>query len=157
MIVTDLNAFEKACRERGVELRREQRTFKTYGGTQNRCDMAVVDASNPNAYEIGLVKCRVEPDPRDASKLRKVADPNGTGYMMLTDEWGSSGGLKEKVGENAGLLVQHYGINAAKRVAQKQGMQVREHKLPDGRIRLVCEPRQQQAMAGAGGWGGSGY
>jgi hypothetical protein len=137
--VSDVDAFEAACRECGVELRREQKTFKTYGGTRNPCDMAVVDVSNPNAYEIGLVR---------------TADGR---YEVKTDEWGRSGGLKEKVGENAGRLLQHYGISAAKRVAQKQGMHVHEQRLPDGRIRLVCEPRQQQATASAGGWGGSGY
>jgi hypothetical protein len=136
--VSDVDAFEAACRECGVELLREQKTFKTYGGSRNPCDMAVVDVANPNAYEIGLVR-------------------NAAGkYEVKTDEWEND--LQKKVGKNAGLLLQHYGIGAAKRVAIKQGMQVREHKLPDGRIRLVCEPRQQQATASAGGgWGGSGY
>ena len=137
--VKDIDALEIACRERGVELRREQKTFRTFRGAQTKCDMAIVDPTNNRAYEIGV-----------------VLGKDGV-YKLQTDEWQGGLGMNEKVGDRAGLLLQRYGLNVAKRQAAKQGWAANEQRLPDGSIRLVCEPKQQYATAGAGGWGGSGY
>ena len=131
--VSDLPAFEKACRERGVELRRDQKQFKNFGGRNSPCEMAVVDPQNRKAYEAGLVK---------------TAD--GKAYVLQVDNWNEGHGLNEKIGYNAGLLLQRYGINAAKNAAVKQGMAVREALQADGSIKLICEPRQVLAGAGYG-------
>lgn len=130
--VSDLKAFEKACKERGVELVRKT-TFKNFGGRHSPCDMAVVDPTNKSAYEAGLVK-----------------SADGKSYRLQLDNWDGGRGLNEKIGHNGGLLLQRYGINAARNAAVRQGMSVREELLPDGKVRLVCEPKQQLARAGAG-------
>lgn len=136
--VTDLTAFEKACRERGVELRREQKTFKNYNERRSPCDMAIAIPGNERAYEAGLVKTK-----------------DGKAYKIQVDNYQDGKGMVQAIGRDAGLLMQRYGINAARNAAVRQGMQVREQQLPDGSIRLICEPRQQLAQAGAGY--GSGY
>lgn len=138
--VTCLDSFALACQQRGVELKRDQHTFRNFAGQRTKCDMAVVDPTNKEAYEIGLIR-----------------SPDGKSYAVQMDNWDGGKGLNAKVGENAGLLMQSYGINAARRQAQKQGMAVFEERLPDGSVRLKCEPRQQLAQAGAGAWQGSGY
>lgn len=139
--VSDLTAFEQACRDRGVELRREQKTFRNYGGRQSPCDMAIVLPGNKHAYEAGLVKTK-------DGKAWKVQADN-------FDAYNKDGGLTKVIGENAGLLVQRYGINAARNAAVKQGMSVREVQQADGSIKLICEPKQVYAQA-SGGWS-SGY
>jgi hypothetical protein len=140
--ITDCDALARACQELGVELRREQRTFRTFGGNTDKCEMAIVDPQNKQAYEIGLVPLK-----------------DGTGYEVLVDHWGAGGGLYAKLGEQFGLLRQRYGICAAESRAQKDGWNSWRQQQPDGSIRLVCEPKPQFATAAAGGgdaWG-AGY
>lgn len=130
--VSDLTAFEKACREVGVELRREQKTFKSFGGNRVACDMAVAIPGNRDAYEAGLVR-------------------NADGkYTVQVDNWSGGQGLNEKIGHNAGKLLQRYGINAATSQALKQGMSVREEVLANGQVRLVCTEKPKFATQFAG-------
>lgn len=141
VIVSDTTAFEEACKQIGVELRRDQKTFRNYGGRRSPCDMAIVLPGNRDAYEAGLVKTK-----------------DGKGWKIQVDnfdKYQTKGGMCETIGEDAGLLMQRYGINAAKTAAVKQGMSVREVKQTDGSIKLICEPRQVYAKSG-GGWS-SGY
>lgn len=136
--MTDLTAFEKACRDLGVELRKDQKQFKNYADRRSPCDMAIAIPGNKQAYEAGLVKTK-----------------DGKAYKIQVDNYQDGKGMVQAIGRDAGLLMQRYGINAARNAAVKQGMSVREQKLEDGSIRLVCEPKQQFAQAGAGY--GSGY
>jgi hypothetical protein len=138
--VTCIDALAQACQELGVELRREQRHFTTFAGQQNRCDMAIVDPHNQKAYEIGL-----------------VAAKDGKGWEVHIDDFMGGQGLFAKVGPRAGLLLQRYGIAAAERKASADGWQSRRESLPDGSIRLVCEPKPVFAQAAAGGGWGSRY
>lgn len=154
IVIVDLDAFEAACRELGVELRRNQKTFKSFAGAKHPCEMAVVDAANQEAYELGLVRARYDNNQASRTFGQVVQDPNGSAYMALTDNWDGGKGLNEKIGENAGLLMQRYGLNAARRQAAQQGMSVvREERLPNGSVRMVFEPRKQYAQAGAYGSG----
>jgi len=139
VLVGDLAAFQKACRERGVEFLREKKTFKNYGGRQSPCDMAIVLPGNSEAYEAGLVK---------------TAD--GKGWKLQVDNYRGGLGMVKAIGHDGGLLLQRYGINAAKNAAVKQGMSVREAVQADGSIKLFCEPRTVLAQAG-GGYSGSGF
>ena len=145
--IFDLDAFQLACSQKGVELRRNQKTFKNYGGRQDACEMAVVDATNPQAYELGLVRARYN----EQKKL--VADKDGTCWMIQMDNYSGGKGMNQKVGKNAGLLLQRYGINAARNAAVREGMTLSEMQLEDGSIRLICEPKQEFAKASAGGYG----
>lgn len=140
--ITDADALAQACRELGVELRREQKTFRTYAGSQSPCDMAICDPQNERAYEIGLVATR------DAAGRH-------TGWEVHLDHWAGGGGLYQKLGDQAGRLLQHYGIAAAERKASADGWRSRREQLPDGSIRLICEPKPVFAQQSAGGsWGG---
>lgn len=93
---------------------------------------------NQEAYEAGLVR-----------------SVDGKGWKVQVDNFIGGKGMVAAIGKDAGLLMQRYGINAAKAAAIRQGMSVREQQMQDGSIKLVCEPRQQLARAGAGY--GSGY
>lgn len=131
--ITDLDAFEAACRECGVELRREQKRFKNYGGRNSPCEMAVVLPGNERAFELGLVKSE-----------------DGDGYTIQMDNWQQGYGMNDKVGRDACTLRQLYGVHAATAAAEKLHMKVQRTQLADGSIRLICEPRQQYAQAGIG-------
>jgi len=137
-----------------LELRRGQKKYRWYGESVGdsplprgvavsdlgKCEHAVSIPGDKTVYEIGLVLLA-----------------NGS-YQLHYDEFNGGYGLQAKVGRKAGLLLQRYGLNAAANQARKQGMTVRsETVLPDGRIRLVCEPRQQFAQAGGGQFVGSGF
>ena len=50
----------------------------------------------------------------------------------------SRGNDVSRIGTQGEKPQQTYAVCAAKRQAQKQGFRVREQKLADGRIRLVC-------------------
>lgn len=138
--ITDADALAQACRELGLDLRRDQRRFKTFAGQQNECDMAIVDPANKLAYEVGL-----------------VAAKDGKGWEVHLDEWDGGKGIMHKLGTQAGLLLQRYGIAAAERKASADGWQSRRETLQDGSIRVICEPKPQFAQAAAGGGWGSGF
>jgi hypothetical protein len=139
--IRDLDALESACRELKVELRRNQKQFKTYNGALTPCDFAIVVPGERRAYEAGVVK---------------AAD--GDGWELQVDNWNEGQGLNDRIGHDAVKLQQYYGIHAATAAATRQGMRVARTQLPDGSIRLVCEPKPQFAVAGAGGgWAGSGF
>ena len=135
--VSDIPAFDKACQDRGCELRRDQKTFKNYGGRRSPCDMAIVVLNDKKAYEAGLIK-----------------QPDGK-YKIQVDNFDAyeGGGMVKAIGQDAGLLLQRYGINAAKSAAVKQGMQVREQVQADGSIKLTCEAKQFAFAQSGPGWG----
>ncbi len=134
--ITDLGAFEAACQECGVQLLRDQKRFRNYGGRNTPCEMAVVLPGNERAYELGLVR-----------------SADGKGWTIQMDNWNRGNGMNEKVGTDACTLRQLYGVHAAMAAAKKQGMSVARQQLADGSIRVVCEPRVAYAQAGVG----SGY
>ena len=131
--ITDLGAFEAACQECGVELRRDRETFKNYGGRNSPCEMAVVLPGNERAFELGLVR-----------------SADGKGYTIQMDNWQKGYGMNDRVGHDACTLRQLYGVHAAMAAAKKQGMSVARQQLADGSIRVICEPRVAYAQAGMG-------
>lgn len=136
--VSDIDSFDAACKALGLELRRDQKTFRNYGGRKTPCDMAIVWAGNKEAYEAGLVK-------RPDGKYEVQCD-NFDAYTASSKALS----LNSVIGNNAGLLLQRYGLNVARKAAAKQGMSVREVKQTDGSIKLVCEPRQLGQFVGSG-------
>ena len=56
--IHDIDALAQACSLIGVELRREQKTFRNFGGANTKCEMAIVDPANAEAYELGLVRAK---------------------------------------------------------------------------------------------------
>ena len=149
--VSCLDSLKAACAELGLEFVENQKTYRWYGRSVGdyplpagmttkdlgKCDHAIRIPGDSKAYEIGVRKY------------------NGK-YTLVWDFYNGGYGMAEKVGGNeAGKLLQAYGVNAAERAAKKQGMLTKRMQQPDGTIRLVCEAKPQYAMAG-GGYG-SGY
>lgn len=104
---TDLDAAEQACRDLGgLELKRDQHTYKWFGQFMNdsesgrryarqvspekwgRCAHAIVLTGQPDAYEIGLVE---------------NSDGN---YDLVFDSWGPGAALVQKCGEELYKLKQ---------------------------------------------------
>jgi len=130
--ITDLDALEQACKELGLELRREQKTYRTYNKQQNACDAAIVIPGDERAYEIGL-----------------VLGKDGKTYEVNFDSWNGGKGMVERSGKGCSKIMVEYGRAKTKSIAQSKGWSYREERLQDGRIRCYCEPKRK-AYAGAG-------
>jgi hypothetical protein len=130
--ITDLDAIEVACRELGLELRREQKTYRTYNKQKHACHAAIVVPGNERAYEIGL-----------------VLGQDGQTYEVKFDTWNGGKGMVEKAGEGCRKILVEYGRAKTKSIAQSKGWSYREERLQDGRIRCYCEPKRAKAYAGA--------
>jgi hypothetical protein len=131
IVIRSLDALRAACERLGWHFIEGQTTYKWYGrwvgdsplpkDTRNedlgKCNHAI---KVPGAsYEVGVVETE-----------------DGT-YALRYDFW-SSGGLDVKLGKNAGLLKQAYGIEAAKIAARRKGFSCYEQVQEDGKtIELV--------------------
>lgn len=134
VIVKDIDALAAAAKELGLDFCRGQATYKWYGRSLGdtplpaglkasdlgKCDHALRIAGNAKAYEIGV---------------KQMAD--GT-YRLLWDFWQGGYGLQDKVGQNAGKLIQEYAAQVALKKARQQGFAVQRKMLADGRVQLVC-------------------
>lgn len=102
--IKDLQALKMACERMKLTFLTNQTTFKMWGSVPGKCDHAI---RVPGAqYEVGVVK-------------------NKTGYELQWDNY-QSGGLVEKLGQNAGLLKQAYAVSKIALSAKKQGYMLRE-------------------------------
>jgi len=131
--ITDLNCLKKAVKRLGGEFRENQTSYKWWGrymgdsplpegltvNDLGKCDHAISFPGKAQ-YEIGVVKSKTKPK----------------NYELLYDYW-QSGGLNQVVGQNAGLLKQAYGIEAAKTQALLSGYTTTERKEKDGSVKLV--------------------
>lgn len=111
--IKDLATLERACAELGLEFARDQRDFTYYAG-KGQCDHAI---RVPGArYEVGVVKSE-------------------TGYGLQWDDL-SAGGLRDKLGEGAGLLKQAYAVERVRAEARKRKMRVRTRRT-ENEVELV--------------------
>ncbi len=124
--VTDLGVLKAACKRMNLVFSEGQKNYVWYGSSTGRipedmtlespgvCDHAIIV---PGAtYEVGVRKHEKE-------------------YQLLWDHW-QGGGLEKILGENAGLLMQAYGIEKAKREARRKGYLVQEIKQDSGAVVL---------------------
>lgn len=121
--IRDMQALEKACSRLGLELVKNQKTYKWFGRSVGdypvpegftadelgKCDHAIRVKGNAGAYEVGVVK-------------RK----DGPGYQLIWDFWQGGYGLQEKIGADGGLLKQHYAAQVAKKQLLREGYRVEE-------------------------------
>lgn len=135
--VKDLNALERAANVLGLELVRDQRTYKWWGQsvgdyplpegfTENdlgKCEHALRVKDNDQAYEIGIT-------------TRRDGKP---GYQLLWDFYGGGYGLQAKVGEDGKLLKQSYAAEVAAKHLRLQGYRVSQTLEGDGRITLKAK------------------
>jgi hypothetical protein len=133
--IKDLEALERACKNLGLELVKDQATYKWYGrhigdypvpegfSVQDlgKCEHAIRVKGNPTAYEIGVTK-------------RRDGKP---GYTLLWDFWQHGFGLEAKIGAKGGLLKQNYSAEIARKQALRQGFKVTTKKTASGELVLT--------------------
>lgn len=109
--ITDLDMLEKACAALGLELARDQETFRWYGEhvgdyalpdgfeaeEMGKCSHAIRIPNDDRAYEIGVVERR---DGKD-------------GYCLMFDFFMGGYGMQEKVGQMCERLVTEYASEIA--------------------------------------------
>jgi hypothetical protein len=106
--VTDLECLSKACDHLGLDLMREQTTFKWFKG-DCQCQHAI---KVPDAiYEIGLVK-------------------NQNHYELQTDFFDN--GIEAAIGPNGGRLKQRYAVEKTLTAAKTRGFRIIEKKTDNG-------------------------
>lgn len=119
--ITDLDALDEACKQRGVELVRGQQTFKHFAGRRSPCTHAIRVPNNPDAYEIGVIL-------------------SGTGqeFSLQADEWAGAYGMTAKVGQGCEQLAQEYAVQTSVLQLMSEGYQVQLDRQEDGRIFLTA-------------------
>jgi uncharacterized protein DUF1257 len=134
--IRDLDALQEACGRVGLELVRDQKTYRWYGvhagdypvpagfavEDLGQCEHAVRIPGDAGAYEIGVVK-------------RRDGRP---GYTLIWDFWCGGWGIEAKAGRDCNKLRQAYALVVAKRAALKQGFSVSEQRVADGSYVLRC-------------------
>jgi len=109
IVINDLRALITACQKMGLEFRENQARFKWYDG-ESQCTHAI---RVPGArYEVGVIQ-------------------NGSTFELAWDNW-SSGGLVQKLGENAGLLKKQYSMERVRNEAREKRYKVREQSIQNG-------------------------
>lgn len=119
--IKDLQSLKEACKRLGFEFCQNQQSYQWYGrwvgdsplpegiteDQLGKCDHAI---KVPGAqYEVGVVR-------------------NGHSFILLYDEW-VKGGLKTKLGVNAGLLKQAYTIETLRKEARQKNYRFHETKM----------------------------
>lgn len=119
--IKDLQSLKEACKRLGFEFCQNQQSYQWYGrwvgdsplpegiteDQLGKCDHAI---KVPGAqYEVGVVR-------------------KGQSFILLYDEW-VKGGLKTKLGVNAGLLKQAYTIETLRKEARQKNYRFHETKM----------------------------
>jgi hypothetical protein len=129
--IKSLDALRAACERMGFQFVEGQKSYKWYG-------RFVGDSPIPVGVKVeNLGKCvHAIKVPGASYEVGVVELPEG-GYTLYWDSW-YSGGLAAKIGADAGLLKQAYGIEAAKIAARRKGYSCYEQVREDGKtIELV--------------------
>jgi hypothetical protein len=132
MEIKDLAALEDAAKRLGMELVRNQRTYKWYGYSVGdyplpegftkedlgKCEHALRIPGNNRAYEVGVV-------------ARRDGRP---GYTLLWDFWSGGYGLVDKVGKDGNKLKSEYTAAVAVKHYTSKGYRVQRSYKEDGTI-----------------------
>jgi hypothetical protein len=133
--VEDLDCLEKAANALGLELVKDQKTYKWFGrwvgdykmpegmtaADLGKCDHVLRVKDNPHAYEVGIVA-------RDKE------------YELLYDFWAGGHGLLLKIGQDAKDLRMRYDMETIKKDRIREGYRVWEEVNPKNmRPRLIAE------------------
>ena len=126
-----LDALRAACERMGWQFVEGQKTYKWYGRWVGDSPLP----QNTRIEELGKCNHAIKV-PGACYEVGVVEMPDGA-YSLRYDSW-YSGGLDVKLGKNAGLLKQAYGIEAAKIAARRKGFSCYEQVQEDGKtIELV--------------------
>lgn len=119
VVLADLAVLDLACRQLGLELVKDRKRFRRFGG-HAPCDHCIVVPGDDNAYEIGVVK-----------------RSGGPGYELQLDAWQGGYGMLDRVGgETCPKLRQAYAEVGVMRQMGADFSWTRQE-LGEGRIRLV--------------------
>jgi|SRR5580698_2995433 hypothetical protein len=114
--INDLDALERAAADLGLELVRDQKTYKTY--SVQKCDHAIRHQTDRNMYELGVLK-------------------EGDHFKLMQDTFMGGKGMVEVLGgHEAPKLNQSYAAQVAMAHYQNEGWNVTTSKLEDGSIVL---------------------
>jgi len=139
LAIKDLSCLEAACKEVGLELRKNQKSYRWYGRWVNdfnganaaykhgidtkdygKCDHAIGIPGNNSAYEIGVVK-----------------KPDGT-YALIWDFYAGGRGLEKVAGKNCQNVTKAYSMQVAKKHLKAKGYSLQSTKtLSDGSVEMV--------------------
>jgi hypothetical protein len=146
--IRNLDALAAACQQLGLELVREQVSYRWYGRSYGdyplpagftvedlgNCEHAIRIPGEPRAYEIGVVR-------------RRDGKP---GYALLWDFYNGGYGLTEKVGQKAEKLKQAYAVQTTLLTAKRLGHTVLgQQQQADGSVVLRLG---HGGIGGAFGW-----
>jgi len=121
MRIDDLDALADAAEALGLELRRDQKQWKYYAGKKSKCHAAIVDASNPAAYEVGVVAVDGQ-------------------YELAHDDYAGGMGMVAKTGRACKRLLVEYGVAKTKRLARAKGWRYREERRENGEVKCYVTP-----------------
>ncbi|MDR7545489.1 MAG: DUF1257 domain-containing protein [Armatimonadota bacterium] len=111
--IRDLDALAAALERLGCRLDGPG-AIQGYFRDMGRADHIIRLPNSP--YTVGLVR-----------------QPDGT-YTLQADLW--AGHVERVLGQHYGRLLQEYAVEVVTRAARRRGQQVRQERLPDGRVRL---------------------
>lgn len=155
--IRDLAALDRACQRLGLELRRNQTTYKWWGNTGPRADLNVdqltaeirqfdkkfqrpdfLSAEDWRAgtccHAIGL------PGSEHCLEIGVTRSADGQGFALLGDLTMLAPDFSKKVGgAGCGKLAQAYSLEVSKRTMQLKGFRVQERVVIGGQIQLVCQ------------------
>ena len=153
--IRDIAALDRACQRLGLELRRNQTTYKWWGNTGPRENLNVEqltaairtfdkDFARPDflsaedwragrcCHAIGL------PGSEHGLEIGVTRSADGQGFTLLGDLMMLSSDLLAKVGgAKCGKLTQAYSLEVSKRTMQLKGFQVSE-RVVNGNLQLIC-------------------
>ena len=136
-VIKDLDILEEACKECGLELVRNQRTYKWYG--RNVGDYREADAAALQGYDVDgscLHAIRI-PGNAKAYEIGVVADKAGQGFRLLWDFYMGGFGLAEKIrdgnrGSNVNKLMRAYTLVGHRKTAIAKGLRYEERQNAEG-------------------------
>lgn len=128
--IKDLATLQVACSELGFTFKENQRTYAWFGkwvGDSPMPEGMAIDDLGKCEHAIGVPGCKYEVGVRKHT----------AGHYTLTYDWWNSGGLKERLGANAGPLVQSYAKHKTVRELRRKGFRLAGTKtLKNGAIEL---------------------
>lgn len=131
--IKSLRSLKAACKRLKLEFMEDQKTYKWFGRWVG--DYPVPDGMTINDMGKCIHAIKV---PGADYEIGVIRDPmNKKNYKLVWDFW-HSGGLTNKLGDDAWKLTQAYEIEHAKYTAKLQGKIVKE-KVMNDRIRLVVQ------------------
>jgi len=138
VVIADLAALERACKELGLQFLKNQKTHRWYGrwvNDYNRADAAYIQSGiKPEDYgkcehAIGV--------PGSGYDIGVYKNPKGTGYVLAFDNYGTGKFIVNRLGSGLEKLKQSYAVCRAELAAKAKGLLTQRQTLKGGAIKLT--------------------